>query len=962
MSGDIYLRKAVITGFRGLADEFSVEFADSPGITILLGPNGSGKSTVFDAVEWALTGGSARLPSLTNTKNAPDPFRTLFSDENPIVKLEFADGPETIVFSSEEGPERAAELLKNPSENWQRLTSVPRALQQTHFSSQRAAMRLAYEEDSGSLLEAFAAPGGLDRLRSLETRLWGNETRLAFKKLKDDAQKQTEDHRRTLVVLNRLIEVRAQEAGLDAAGIRQRLAEILSRLPPELPALDAADDIDAVERELFERKRRSDTTTASVRDLSDARRTARTESLLANANAEAARETAATADRLLQTREAAASVAAAEEAASAAEAERISTEVAAIEERIAMAVRRDQLRSSIESKASMLRELRARHSIAIHRAKDLSELEALSRRNRAGAQLQILKETEAALILPRNPTEVVATASLTIQSLDATQASLRASREAALVELTGEQERLETIRGFASALAEQLTEHDNTCPVCAATYEKGVLAKRAAEQSQKAISLGVADLARRLNELTQELGRVDGVMRVATSQLLDAQRKAAQLAENRAEQARQLKAFGDDWSPEAASEVSISFDELLARIAFEPGESLASAVASVCEEVEQADVAIARHEAERTEECAELDQLAARLPHGETVVGLSAVQLELQNAHSRAAARLRTTREAAAHTTALLSSELAAAQAARRDLEEKTRVSEDASRRAADVAEALERLVGVEDVASFLAAQRSLTAHYDQLLGSISTLKSEARSVASASEVFEQEMQLLRSRYGATPPDDEADLRTLIEAAIVKAQQNLSSITDLGSRLSVKAKDVRGRDRAVRSNELAPWNTLFNLVYKNLAGSSRESLEFTTKQVDMRTSGVEAHRNPRVDNLTLEGWMPVHFFSEGQIAALQISNVVTASVLYPWSRWRALMFDDPLQHADVIKVNAFSDLVRGLSADMGHQIVVTMYDEQQANFIAAKFAAAGLMARMHPMEHRISMLPSLKSD
>jgi len=108
--------------------------------------------------------------------------------------------------------------------------------------------------------------------------------------------------------------------------------------------------------------------------------------------------------------------------------------------------------------------------------------------------------------------------------------------------------------------------------------------------------------------------------------------------------------------------------------------------------------------------------------------------------------------------------------------------------------------------------------------------------------------------------------------------------------------------------------------------------------------------------------MPVHFFSEGQVAELQMPNVVTASVLYPLSRWRALMFDNPLQHADVIKVNAFSDLVRGLSADIGHQIVVTMYDEQQANFIAAKFAAAGLAACMHPMERRISILPTLRTD
>lgn len=50
MSNGIQLASVEVRGFRRLSQQV-VEFADGPGITILVGPNGSGKSTVLDAIE-----------------------------------------------------------------------------------------------------------------------------------------------------------------------------------------------------------------------------------------------------------------------------------------------------------------------------------------------------------------------------------------------------------------------------------------------------------------------------------------------------------------------------------------------------------------------------------------------------------------------------------------------------------------------------------------------------------------------------------------------------------------------------------------------------------------------------------------------------------------------------------------------------------------------------------------------
>jgi ABC-type Mn2+/Zn2+ transport system ATPase subunit len=87
--------------------------------------------------------------------------------------------------------------------------------------------------------------------------------------------------------------------------------------------------------------------------------------------------------------------------------------------------------------------------------------------------------------------------------------------------------------------------------------------------------------------------------------------------------------------------------------------------------------------------------------------------------------------------------------------------------------------------------------------------------------------------------------------------------------------------------------------------------------------------------------------------------MITASVLLPWSRWKALLLDDPLQHADVIKVGAFADMIRALSSDMKHQIIMTTHDRVQADFIAAKFVAGGLNAQIIQFDRKLPSHQSL---
>lgn len=87
---------------------------------------------------------------------------------------------------------------------------------------------------------------------------------------------------------------------------------------------------------------------------------------------------------------------------------------------------------------------------------------------------------------------------------------------------------------------------------------------------------------------------------------------------------------------------------------------------------------------------------------------------------------------------------------------------------------------------------------------------------------------------------------------------------------------------------------------------------------------------------------PQLILSEGQLAANGFSILCSASVSYPWSRWRALLLDDPLQHNDVIHAAAFTDVMRNLVDLERYQVLISSHDRAETEFVERKFSATGL--------------------
>jgi exonuclease SbcC len=81
------------------------------------------------------------------------------------------------------------------------------------------------------------------------------------------------------------------------------------------------------------------------------------------------------------------------------------------------------------------------------------------------------------------------------------------------------------------------------------------------------------------------------------------------------------------------------------------------------------------------------------------------------------------------------------------------------------------------------------------------------------------------------------------------------------------------------------------------------------------------------------------------MSAIGLSVLLGASTVYHWSRWRALLLDDPLQNTDLIHAAAFGDVIRSLMQDEGFQVIVSTHDYDEADFLIRKCRRANLPVR-----------------
>ena len=206
----------------------------------------------------------------------------------------------------------------------------------------------------------------------------------------------------------------------------------------------------------------------------------------------------------------------------------------------------------------------------------------------------------------------------------------------------------------------------------------------------------------------------------------------------------------------------------------------------------------------------------------------------------------------------------------------------------------------------------------------------EGRLAWSRQQTHRAVLEQLRKRIDAAPNSDRDSIRKSAGDKRARLLEQVAAIE--------RAQGIAKKASAEISTQLAE----FNSVYIKPLGDLMKQINLAI--LSDRSVGIDLRvKNKKVEQRALlKDLDPILVHSEGQLAALAVSMVCAASLTFPWSRWNALVLDDPLQSNDTIHAAAFADLISNLVNGRRYQVMISTHLQSQAEFLDRKFRANGV--------------------
>lgn len=553
---------------------------------------------------------------------------------------------------------------------------------------------------------------------------------------------------------------------------------------------------------------------------------------------------------------------------------------------------------------------------------------------------------------------------------DATQrAQANRARIVALqTQLESGQQTAREIDEAVSAIAARLTEADVRCPVCTHSYPQPGELKRLAEQSAALVRADFPGIAREIDSQREQLRATELETAAAESERLRLLQAVGSFDQVIRRTAEMRVAIEND---EAL--LGIPLEEILAFIdgrlrQFTELENAGTARIEQLESAETLDArlrenseALARLAAERSgaqRAAAELEQRAAqtqsiiaahqplldetgnslatlRAARNESLRRLESLDGQLAQMRARLAEQQRQQRELTdaiaavqqQHTeiTAALTELAAASEETLRQWNE-LHLSE----RAAEAPSESELMTFRSATIAQTGRLRELRARHQRALTGFERWRDNQQLAAT-----EERLRVALAALGAENPEQH---RLRLNHTENRLRQDHAQ-AERARQLAARLKDtMRQEAETYSSTVLQPLNERISALHAMLSPSHEFAFDFDVRQHQSRTD-FRLHMSVAEDEESLDPYLRL---SEGQLSALNLTVLLAASTAYRWSRWRALLLDDPLQQNDLIHAAAFLDVVRDLVRQESYQVVLSTHDVEHANFIDRKCRGAGI--------------------
>lgn len=194
-------------------------------------------------------------------------------------------------------------------------------------------------------------------------------------------------------------------------------------------------------------------------------------------------------------------------------------------------------------------------------------------------------------------------------------------------------------------------------------------------------------------------------------------------------------------------------------------------------------------------------------------------------------------------------------------------------------------------------------------------------------------LERLREALDGAPNSSRDQIRAAAETVARTQRQLMEATTETKAIARAASSDILDQIAEFNAAYIEPLDDLMKRINLAILCDPRIGIDLQVKNKKIEQVAYKAGEVP-----TAVGDIdPSLVHSEGQMAALSVSMLAAASLTYPWSRWRALILDDPLQHNDAIHASAFADMMGNIVRDRGYQLLVSTHDLAQAEFLKRKF-------------------------
>ncbi|MCW4649625.1 AAA family ATPase [Pseudomonas aeruginosa] len=186
----------------------------------------------------------------------------------------------------------------------------------------------------------------------------------------------------------------------------------------------------------------------------------------------------------------------------------------------------------------------------------------------------------------------------------------------------------------------------------------------------------------------------------------------------------------------------------------------------------------------------------------------------------------------------------------------------------------------------------------------------------------------------------EEDFSAQLESRITEARTTVERLSQLSEAMETLDKVLKQEIGNVQKHvvKVVPrWRALLKRIVRD-PRFSETSLQFYSSYNKER-AGVSVPLSGKTVSVPAVA-------SEAQLTDLQLTFLLSMAMSHQWSPWKALLLDDPTQHHDLVHASAVFDVLRDYIVDHGFQVVIATHDALQARYFLRKLQNDGIDAKI----------------